>query len=137
MPPLEKWQELDNSRPPAPASKENANQGHAAPLRAVERPIAKLSFLKPVVTEVPLEFPFEHPDLGAVHIVAVQRLTVGQVGDILDARQNGAPDLFDIYAAMTGLSAEVLRGLEAGDGERVTGACFDFLPQLLRPAQSG
>ncbi|MBB4066284.1 phage tail assembly protein [Gellertiella hungarica] len=135
MPPADKWEELDNSTPTKSTladvtPKENDTAAGA-------RPIAKLNFIKSMASEVPLAFPFEHPEFGEIHAIVVHRLTVGQVGDILDARAKGAPDLFDIYAAMTGLTPEVLRGLEASDGERVTGACFDFLPPLLRPAQTG
>lgn len=135
LPPAEMWEELDNSgkgKVQAEPEKWVEKVEHAT-----ERPIAVLKFIKPMQESVPLQFPFQHPELGAVEAVTVSRLTVGQMGDMLDRRDPKAPDLFDIYATMTGLEADVLRGLEATDGERVTGVCFDFLPPLLRPVPRG
>lgn len=133
LPPSEMWEELDNSgkaKSKAEAEKPAAKTADQTP---ADRPIAALKFLKAMNQSVALDFPFEHPDLGAVETVTVNRLTVGQMGDILDRRDPKSPDMFDIYSIMTGLEADVLRGLEAKDGERVTGVCFDFLPPLLRP----
>lgn len=132
LPPAEMWEALDNSGT-GKAKEPEKPAGKAADQAAIDRPIAALKFLKAMDQSVALDFPFEHPELGAVEAVTVRRLTVGQMGDILDRRDPKSPDLFDIYAIMTGLEADVLRGLEAKDGERVTGVCFDFLPPLLRP----
>lgn len=131
LPPPEMWDELDNSGEKVKPVKAEEKTGSL-----VERPIAALSFLKSMTQVIPLDFPFEHPALGPVEVVTVRRLTVGQMGDILDRRDRNAPDMFDIYAIMTGLEADVIRGLEATDGERVTGVCFDFLPPLLRPVRT-
>jgi hypothetical protein len=135
LPPSELWEELDNSGKGKAKAEPEKRQEKVAP--PTERPIAALKFMKAMDQSVPLDFPFEHPELGAVEAVTVNRLTVGQMGDMLDRRDPKAPDLFDIYAIMTGLEADVLRGLEATDGERVTGICFDFLPPLLRPVPRG
>jgi hypothetical protein len=135
LPPSDMWEELDNSGKPKAEPDPAVTKGTepAAQRAQADRPIAALKFLKPMNHTVPLDFPFELPDVGAVEVVTVKRLTVGQMGDILDRRDPKSPDMFDIYAIMTGLEADVLRGLEAKDGERVTGVCFDFLPPLLRP----
>lgn len=85
---------------------------------------------------VPLQFPFEDDELGAVSQITVSRLTVGEVGELLDQRTGGEVDNFDIYARMTGMPAEVLRGLMDVDGEEVTRVCFDFLPPMFRAATS-
>lgn len=133
LPPSDMWEELDNSgQAKAKAEPENPVK-KVVDQAPADRPIAALKFLKAMNQSVALDFPFEHPELGAIETVTVNRLTVGQMGDILDRRDPKSPDMFDIYAIMTGLEADVLRGLEAKDGERVTGVCFDFLPPLLRP----
>lgn len=133
LPPPEMWEELDNSGKAKGKEEAETPAAKAVALAPADRPIAALKFLKAMNQSVALDFPFEHPALGVVETVAVNRLTVGQMGDILDRRDPKSPDMFDIYAIMTGLEADVLRGLEAKDGERVTGVCFDFLPPLLRP----
>ncbi|MFC6447156.1 hypothetical protein [Shinella zoogloeoides] len=126
LPPVDQWEALDNS---GDAKKVSATDQQAP----VEREIAQLNFDIPTMVVQPLDFPFTHPVLGHVTEITVRRLTVGAVGNILDGRAADAPDMFDIYAVMTGVPAPVLRGLIDVDGERVTGACFDFLPRLLRP----
>ena len=129
MPPIEKWGELDNS----------GGSAAATPARTAadqpERPREKLNFTgaTPEV-RIPLEYPFTHEEFGLVETVTVRRLTVGEVGLLIDARRANAPDNFDIYAAMTGLPAPVLRGLIDVDGEAVAGAAYDFLPRVFRPA---
>lgn len=81
---------------------------------------------------VPLKYPFRR-DGQITRQIVVRRLTVGEVGEMLDTRPADLPDRFDIYAAMTGLPAPVLRGLIDIDGEAVAEACFDFLPRYYRP----
>lgn len=135
LPPAAMWAELDNSAPP-PVLPGGLDTGGVDPGRP-QREIEVLGFTVPMGRDVPLKFPFDHALLGHVSRIHVRRLTVGEVGDILDKRDPKAPDMFDIYEIMTGIPAAVLRGLEAGDGEEVTGVCFDFLPRLLRPAPRG
>ncbi len=135
LPPKEMWGDLNNSGTEV-AADEARKAEQVMAQKVTPRPIAKLNFRKDMFASIVLNFPFDHPDLGGVELVEVRRLTVGEVGDILDGRRKDAPDMFDIYEAMTGLPADVLRGLEAQDGERVTGACFDFLPPLLRPVRT-
>lgn len=132
LPPPELWAELDNSgaKSVAPSADTAAATGALLP-----RDIATLNFVKPTVVAVTLEFPFTHPSLGLVETIEVRRLTVGEVGDMLSRRPPNAPDMFDIYEAMTKVPAAVLRGLIDVDGEAVTEICFDFLPRLFRPVR--
>lgn len=138
MPPPELWAELDNSAQSPGIAKPSAGASTGVPTAALPaREVEKLAFSRSVATTVPLEFAFDHPELGHIASVIVRRLTVGQVGDILDRRsRTSAPDLYDIYAEMTQLPAPVLRGLEAGDGGRVVEVCWDFLPPVFRPAET-
>lgn len=127
LPPREMW---EDGQAAAPA--EAPVQPSSADTLQHGRTIEKLDFIGPTVTSVPLAFPFRHPALGLVEEIRVRRLTVGEVGTIMDRRSTDAPDLFDIYEVMTGVSASVLRGLEANDGDAMAGVCFDFLPRFLR-----
>jgi hypothetical protein len=127
LPPEEMWAELDNSgKGSPPAAKPEPG---AAP---ADRPVEKLEFLDAVNLVIPLKFPFRWQG-KKVDAITVRRLTVGELGDLIDSIPEPRPDNFDIYAAMTGLPAKVLRGLIDQDGEQVTEACYDFLPRLFRP----
>ncbi len=137
LPPVEMWAALENSAPPPVAAATEGESRVETSAVLTDRIIERLTFTAPMWRDVPLKFPFNHVDLGHVSSIRVRRLTVGEVGDMLDRRDPKAPDMFDIYAAMTGIPAAVLRGLEACDGEEVTGVCFDFLPRLLRPVPRG
>jgi len=128
LPPKEMWAELDNSVEQSAAPVERKTVSPAA------RPIERLAFAEPPRVTVPLQYPFNHPVLGYVTTIHVHRLTVGEVGELLDARQNSpSPDNFDIYAAQTGIPAPILRGLIDVDGEEVADKCYDFLPRVFRP----
>lgn len=105
-----------------------------------DREIEKLDFLleesSDVLRNIPLKFPFNWQG-NPVRTISVRRLTTGEVGNIIDNRPANVPDNFDIYGAMTGLPASVLRGLISDDGELVAEACYDFLPRYFRPAETG
>ncbi len=131
LPPQELWEELDNraagqSTEPAPAIAPSAKT----------REIAALDFGGREREVYSLAFPFSHPDLGHVSQIEVRRLTVGEVGSLLDNLPQNEPDNFWIYARMTGVPAPVLRGLVDIDGEEVTNRCFDFLPRVFRPGRA-
>lgn len=137
LPPREMWAELDNSDADNTAPKQDAVS--ARPVKpfpemlASSRPRKALRFTGGEFSKnVPLQFPFEDDELGAVTAITVRRLSVGEVGEILDERTGEEADNFDIYARMTAMPAEVLRGLMDVDGEEVSRVCFDFLPQLFR-----
>ncbi|MCJ8506614.1 hypothetical protein MUU53_01670 [Rhizobium lemnae] len=133
LPPPEMWAELDNATPIA-AKSEQAAQATAVQAEKPSRKIERLTFVGAQATrEIPLEYPFEHPSTGIVEAITVRRLTVGEVGNLLDNRNPDEPDNFDIYAIMTDIPAPILRGLVDIDGEEVSQVCFDFLPRLFRP----
>lgn len=80
--------------------------------------------------DVPLEFPFEH-DGVLVEKVTIRRLTTAEMGEIAE-RHGSNFSVFNAYAVMTGLPAEVLMGLEACDGAEVSEVAYDFLPRRLK-----
>lgn len=133
MPPADKWEELDNSQSSRPS-------GPMHPLEtavAVEE-IAELTFVGEAHKK---RIPIQHPFIlngETVDTVTVRRLRIGDVDRAIKRAQAGPFSLFDIYAEMTGLPAAVLRGLIDEDGDKVTDACYDFLPRALRadPASS-
>lgn len=133
LPPQEMWEELDNSQAKATALSAPMTEATARKASG-SAPQAKLNFLSPSIKSViPLRYPFEHPSTGVVEEITVRRLTVGDVGEILDTLDPKARDNFDIYAVMTGLPADVLRGLMDEDGAEVSQVCYDFLPPIFRP----
>lgn len=135
LPPRELWGDS------ATAAAAGASTEVSAPVLTTgsEREIEALDFLleenSDVLRNIPLKFPFNWQG-GPVRTIAVRRLTTGEVGNIIDKRPANVPDNFDIYGAMTGLPASVLRGLISDDGEVVAEACYDFLPRYFRPAET-
>ncbi len=125
MPPPEMWEALDNS------SNAEASTGASTPSAPVKAS-ATLVFTggKTWSKAVPLDFPFEW-DGREVTSITVRRLTTAEMGDVV-GRVGADFDQWDVFAAMTGLPADVLRGLEAGDGDAVTGVAWDFLPRSLK-----
>ena len=107
---------------------------------AVERPkaeVAKLRFLDPsaVMKTVPLKYPFAYEGEDGAEIevreITVRRLSVAEVAEIFRAaRGRDDIDLFPFYAAMTGLTPQVLRAIP--DDEGVIETCVPFLPQAAR-----
>lgn len=135
LPPEHLWSELDNSGKAAATVKAGPPAEPAAAAPTPVREIAQLEFSGAKLPSklIPLEYGFTF-DGAKVTSVTVRRLSIGAVGDLIDSLPPGRIDNFDIYAAMTGLPAPVLRGLIDIDGERVTEACYDFLPRVFRPA---
>ena len=125
LPPPEMWAELENSGKPAAAEP-------VPPAPRVSRLIEQLAFVAAPAVTVPLQYPFVREG-RAVDSITVRRLTVGEVGDVLDSLP---PDFdnHDIYAVMTGLPAPALRGLVDVDGDKVMAVAYDFLPLVFRPA---
>lgn len=124
LPPLEMWGDLDNSRPIEPASTSSRSER--------QKPAATLTFTggKAWSKVVQLDFPFEHEG-RTVSEITVRRLTTAEMGEVA-SRHGDELDQWDIFAVMTGLPAAVLRGLEAGDGDEVTGVAYDFLPRTVK-----
>lgn len=125
--------------PPAHLVDELDNQGAAGDVEPSERAaeVATLDFFGDELPEWthPLRFKFRWEGRPVTEIT-VRQLNVAQMGAIFQrARAAGrAPDLYEVYAEMTGLPAKVLRALKAVDGDAVTEKCWDFLPPSLRPA---
>lgn len=96
------------------------------------QPAAKLTFVggKAWTSTVPLDFPFEH-DGRVVSEVTLHRLTAAEMGEVVD-RLGTAFTRWDLIAAMADLAVDVLRGLEAGDGDAVMEVGLDFLPRALK-----
>lgn len=123
LPPKELIDELDNQSPSAVEPE-------------AELEVATLDFFGdelPTWTRT-LTYPFRWEGVAFKEIV-VRQLTTAQVGAIFTRARavNHMPDLFDVYAEMTGLPAKVLRALPSIDGDPITEKCWDFLPPSLRP----
>lgn len=89
---------------------------------------APLSFVNERSRTIPLSFPFHHDGKLIDHVV-VTRLVTRDVAALV-AQDTGDP--YHAYSMMTGLPPDVLRGLDADDGERVVEAAYDFLPRVFR-----
>ena len=98
--------------------------------------IAVLRFLDPasVSKTVAVKFPFAYRGEGGEEIevsaVPVRRLSVAEVGAIITGKTADTLDLFEFYAAMTGLPTEVLRAMPSD--EEVVDECRPFLPPPVR-----
>lgn len=94
-------------------------------------PIAKLEFINGVPGKtVPLRYGFIKNG-EQVEKIFVRRLSIGEVGDLIDQYAGVAVPKWELYAAMTGYTAAELRGLIDTDGDDVTGTAYDFLPRIF------
>lgn len=128
LPPEEMWKDLDNSGAKAASPATTPEE----PAKRERRAAMRLNFLRATEAKVPLEFPFEWEGKN-VDTIVLKRLTVGEVGDLIDTLPDNF-DNYDIYAAMCGLPASVLRGLIDVDGQKVAEVGYDFLPRLFQTA---
>ena len=123
------------SPPPGSPDYARKNGTAAAASEAADLPadapplVAVLDFVKPRCTPIPLDHPFRL-DGRLIESITVKRLEMEAVNALV--AKDRYRDLYEIYAEMTGLPAAVLRGLDGDDGDRVTGAAWDFLPRILR-----
>lgn len=121
LPPPEMWPDLDNS------GVEPKEPKKAPPVMAVLEFIGEK---KPFVS-IPLTYPFRW-DGRDVTTIVVRRLTVQQIGDFWESLpEDRSFDRFEVYGLMCGLPGAVIRSLPDPDGQKVTGAGFDFLPRGL------
>lgn len=129
--PIEHYPEAELAPPPpveapgAPAAEPAAKPVRAPAERAV------LQFLDPasIRTTVPLKFGFVWEGAEVTEI-PVRRLSVAEVGDVVEAMPEGAPyDLYDFLAAMTGFPPPVLRGLMDDDGQELLARARPFCPR--------
>lgn len=104
------------------------------PREAPGRPVAELRFLDvgAIRETVPLTYPFELDGLE-VHDVTLRRLSVAEVGSLMDGFGPDDPfDIWDFLAVMSGLPAPVLRGLVDDDGAEVLARGRPLLPRSVR-----
>lgn len=123
LPPPEMWSTLDNSTAIAPATM--SAEAAVAPVTPV------VFFGKQRSTTVPLQFPFTL-DGSTITGVTIRRLTLGEVQDLLAKTRGRTLVFMEIYAEMTGLSVDTLKGLDDEDGVAITDAAYDFLPPRFK-----
>ena len=125
LPPAELVDQLDNSGT-APAD-DDAADDELVTLDFVGDELPHRTF--------PLKYPFRWAG-SRVDSVTVRQLTTAEVGRIAQdmARGGKSQDLYEIYAAMAGLPARVLRLMPSVDGEPIVDAAYGFLPRLFLPA---
>lgn len=122
LPPAELVDQLDNTKP-----------------AAAERPaeVATLDFVGDAPPEVPftLKYPFRWNG-ERYDTITVRQLRTGELGGVYAdaARAGRTVELMDLYGAMCGLPAAVLRALPAIDGDPIIDQAWDFLPPSARPA---
>ena len=131
----------DIPKPPAELVDELDNSG-AAPVAAETEAGEEAVTLDFVGDEPPhrtfqLRYPFRLEG-RRIDSVTVRQLTTAEMGRIAGdmARAGRTSELYEIYAAMTGLPARVLRLLPAVDGGPIVDQAFDFLPPLFRPGDA-
>lgn len=121
LPPKEMWTQ-GSTEPDADEAKA------AAPATVTE--VAELDFVTSShCKSVTLKYPFRLSG-AVIDRITVRRLTIGEL-EMLVSGANGL-SYMAVYAVMTGLPVEVLRGLIDEDGDAVTEAAYDFLPRRLR-----
>lgn len=108
--------------------------GATPPEAPQRRPAAKLAFVDPskLVRSEPLQHPFVWED-RTYTAVEVRCPTVEEVSAIV-ADQPEELGWWPLYALMTGLPEEVLRGMAEPDGKAVLDRCRGFLPHLFGAA---
>lgn len=133
LPPRELWEELSNGEPAQLEANElTASKAVTLPEADDLPPVATLEFVNSAhQQEVPLKHPFKWKG-RVVDVVTVKRLTLGQVDIFVRRAAKTSFSTFDIYAEMTGLPADVLRGLVDEDGDAVVDVAYDFLPRQLK-----
>tara|TARA_R110002020_G_scaffold15555_33_gene55412 strand:- start:2373 stop:2834 length:462 start_codon:yes stop_codon:yes gene_type:complete len=125
LPPEDLIDELDNS-----AASPGTDSAERKPQPMLEKEVAELDYVDGVPERrVPLQNKFRL-DGQVIEEVRVLALTPAEVANILT--QVETPDVYDFYAVMTKLPAAVVRGMRGQDGERVTVACYDFLPLFMK-----
>ena len=122
--------------PPAELVDALDNSGGSTVAAAADEEVVTLEFVGDDLPEATftLRFPFRWQG-ERVNSITVRQLTTAQVGKIMTATPaNKAPELMDLYAAMTGLPAKVLRAIPATDMSPIIDKAYDFLPPYFRPA---
>lgn len=124
LPPAELVDQLDNAKPDTSAAQPAAE-------------VATLDFVgdAPPEKTFPLKHPFRWQGVR-YDAITVRALLTGGLGEVYaEAGKAGRPvELMDLYGAMCGLPAAVLRALPAVDGDPIIDQAWDFLPPSARPA---
>ena len=89
-------------------------------------PAARLAFVDRPSISIVLRYPFVLEGV-ALTTIEISRLTTADLIHL--AATDG--DLFDAYGLMTGLDPQVLRGLDAEDGDRLTTVAHGLLPSVI------
>lgn len=106
-------------------------QDKPSPAPVSKAPIAKLEFIDGVPGKnVPLRYGF-NKDGEQIEKIFVRRLSIGEVGDLIDQFQGREIPKWEIYSLMTGYTVAELRGLIDTDGDDVTETAYDFLPRIF------
>jgi hypothetical protein len=117
--------------PPEGAEGERSEANDRALSAPAQAEVAILEFENPagMIDEVPLSHPFRWKGEW-LRKISVRRLTFAEALRVNEEAQRAGREVksMDLFAAMTGLSAPVIRGMEATDADRVTKACLPFLP---------
>lgn len=133
LPPREMWDDLMNQKTEQPEAPDLiASKADASPAADEVATVATLEFVNSThQQQVLLKHPFRWKG-EVVNVVTVKRLTLGQVDAFVRRAAKTSFSTFDIYAEMTGLPADVLRGLVDEDGDAVVDVAYDFLPRQLK-----
>lgn len=117
--------------PPQGAEGEPSEVNGHALSSPTQAEVAILEFEDPagMIEEVPLNHPFRWKGEW-VRKVSIRRLTFAEALRVNEEAQKAGREVtsIDLFAAVTALSAPVIRGMEATDADRVTKACLPFLP---------
>lgn len=135
--------EADLSRipmPPEGAEGEPQTVAAAVAKAKADNPlVAALEFIDDgaMSKTIDLEYPFVWS--GKLYSsVTARRLIYAEVTRVYERAKDaeGEVKLIELYAEMTGLPAEVIRGMESGDAQAVVEGCYPFLPRQLRSETS-
>lgn len=117
-----------------PLPPESGDEEPAAPAPSKPPRAAALDFIEPqrLSQEFPFQFGFRL-DGREVRSFTARRLLLWEVGALVERLDpKGEIDVIELYAVMTGLPAEVIRGLEADDGAMLAQSCRPFFPRDIR-----
>lgn len=115
-----------------PLPPEGGEEEPAAPARSTPPLVAVLDFLDARQAETPFVHPFRWNG-AEVRSFTARRLLMAEVGQLVETARGGEDfDPIEFYAAMTGLPAPVIRGLDADDGALLVDTCYPFLPRVAQ-----
>ena len=110
-----------------------ATQSKAEPQKADAAPAPEVASLDYVDGAPGQTIKLDHPfnfDGRRIEEIIVSPLTTMEMGALVE--RQATADFFEFYGAMAGLPASVIRALRGNDGDRVTEACYGFLPRFMK-----